>query len=169
MEAGRVMLSMHSVDLQEVAGEVVAELQRRSNREKKPMQVSLESEKSLPRVNADPERIRQILGNLVDNAYNYTPAEGKIKVFLHKKNGNVQVDVQDSGIGVSLEQRERVFERFFRGEDPMVLATPGTGLGLSIVKQLVEMHHGKIWMDSTGIPGQGSTFSFTLPAPEIEE
>jgi len=49
------------------------------------------------------------------------------------------------------------------------LATPGTGLGLSIVKQLIEMHHGKIWMDSAGIPGQGSTFSFTLPAPEIEE
>jgi PAS domain S-box-containing protein len=169
MEAGRVMLSMHSVDLQEVASEVVAELQRRSSREKKPMEVTLEAEKSLPRVNADPERIRQILGNLMDNAYNYTPVEGKIKVILHKENGNVQVDIQDSGIGISLEQRERVFERFFRGEDPMVLATPGTGLGLSIVKQLVEMHHGKIWMDSMGIPGQGSTFSFTLPAPETEE
>jgi len=79
------------------------------------------------------------------------------------------VDVRDSGIGVSNEQRERVFERFYRGENPMVLATPGTGLGLSVVKQLVEMHNGKIWLESTGIPGQGSTFSFTLPVPETEE
>jgi two-component system phosphate regulon sensor histidine kinase PhoR len=134
------------------------------------MDVFLEvCDKPLPRVMADPERIRQILGNLVDNAYNYTPAEGSIKITLHKENGGVQVDVKDSGIGVSIEQRDRVFERFYRGEDPMVLATPGTGLGLPIVKQLVEMHHGKIWMDSTGIPGQGSTFSFTLPVPQTEE
>jgi signal transduction histidine kinase len=79
------------------------------------------------------------------------------------------VDVKDSGIGISVEQQDRIFERFFRGEDPMVLATPGTGLGLSIVKQLVEMHHGKIWMNSNGISGQGSTFSFTIPVAEPEE
>ena len=105
----------------------------------------------------------------MDNVYNYTPVQGRIKISLHKENGDVQVDVKDSGIGVSIEQRERVFERFFRGEDAMVLATPGTGLGLPIVKQLVEMHHGKIWMDSMGIPGQGNTFSFTLPVPQSEE
>jgi len=170
IEAGRVMLSMHPVDLQEVADEVVADVLRRSQEENKPMDVSLDvGDEPLPRVMADPERIRQILGNLVDNAYNYTPAQGSIKISLHKENGNVQVDVKDSGIGVSLEQRERVFERFFRGEDPLVLATPGTGLGLPIVKQLVEMHHGKIWMDSMGIPGKGSTFSFTLPVPQTEE
>jgi len=161
---------MHPVDLQEVADEVVADVLRRSQEENKPMDVSLDvGDEPLPRVMADPERIRQILGNLVDNAYNYTPAQGSIKISLHKENGNVQVDVKDSGIGVSLEQRERVFERFFRGEDPLVLATPGTGLGLPIVKQLVEMHHGKIWMDSMGIPGKGSTFSFTLPVPQTEE
>ncbi len=118
---------------------------------------------------ADPERIRQILGNLVDNAYNYTPAHGNIKVSMHQSNGNIQVDVRDSGIGISPEHQDRIFERFFRGEDPLVLATPGTGLGLPIVKQLVEMHHGKIWMNSTGVSGQGSTFSFTIPAADTEE
>jgi signal transduction histidine kinase len=161
---------MHLVDMQEVANGVVADVQRRSQQENKPIEVTLDvSDRPLPRVLVDPERIRQILGNLVDNAYNYTPAEGWIKISLHQENGSLQVDVKDSGIGVSLEQRERVFERFFRGEDPLVLATPGTGLGLSIVKQLVEMHHGKIWMDSMGIPGQGSTFSFTVPVPQTEE
>jgi signal transduction histidine kinase len=105
----------------------------------------------------------------MDNAYNYTPAEGTIRVSLQKDNTYIQVDVSDTGIGIVHEQQERIFERFFRGEDPLVLATPGTGLGLSIVKQLVEMHHGKIWMESSGIPGQGSKFSITLPIPEAEE
>ena len=133
------------------------------------MKVSVSINGALPRVMADPERIRQIMGNIVDNAYNYTPPDGKILISLHGENGSVQVDVKDTGIGVSLEQQDRVFERFFRGEDPLVLATPGTGLGLPIVKQLVEMHHGKIWMNSTGIPGDGSTFSFTVPVEKNEE
>jgi len=78
------------------------------------------------------------------------------------------VDVQDSGIGINPADADRVFERFYRGEDPLVLATPGTGLGLSIVKQLVLMHNGKIWMESNGMPGQGSKFSFTLPVHQDE-
>ena len=80
----------------------------------------------------------------------------------------VQVDVKDSGVGISTDDQDRIFDRFFRGEDPLVLATPGTGLGLSIVKQLVEMHKGSIWLKSDGL-GKGSTFSFTLPVHRNEE
>jgi signal transduction histidine kinase len=83
--------------------------------------------------------------------------------------GSVQVGVQDNGIGIDSVDSERIFERFFRGEHQMVLATPGTGLGLAIVKQLVSMHKGRIWMTSKGIPGEGSTFSFTLPIYQAEE
>jgi signal transduction histidine kinase len=111
----------------------------------------------------DGERIRQIMGNLVDNAFNYTPSNGTIRINIHQQNGDLQVDVQDNGVGVAPEYQSRIFERFFRGEHPLVLATPGTGLGLPIVRQLVEMHSGRIWMTSTGVPGEGSTFSFTLP------
>ena len=167
--AERVVLSIRSLDLREVAAEVVSDLQRRSQKEKKLMEIALEADINLPNVLADPERLRQILGNLMDNAYNYTPVDGKINMSLHLVDDGVEVDVTDSGIGISPEQQERIFERFYRGEDPLVLATPGTGLGLSIVKNLVEMHHGKIWMKSMGIPGQGSTFSFTLPVPKTEE
>jgi len=81
----------------------------------------------------------------------------------------VQVDVEDNGVGIAREDQDRIFERFYRGEHPLVLATPGTGLGLSIVKQIVEMHKGRIWMNSSGIPGDGSTFSFTLPVYEKNE
>ena len=109
------------------------------------------------------ERIRQVLGNLVSNAYHYTPENGQITVHVTASNGNeVQVDVEDSGVGIPVEDQGRIFDRFYRGEDPLVLATPGTGLGLAIVKQLVEMHNGRIWLKSEGI-GKGSTFSFTLP------
>jgi signal transduction histidine kinase len=128
------------------------------------MALSLDAPKRLPLVNADEQRVRQIIHNLVDNAYNYTPNNGTIRVCIHAMNGSeVQVDVQDNGIGIALPDQARIFERFYRGEHPLVLSTPGTGLGLPIVRQLVEMHRGRIWMSSAGIPGEGSTFSFTLP------
>jgi len=83
-------------------------------------------------------------------------------LFLHTSE-EIQVDVTDDGIGITSEEQERVFERFYRGEDPLVLATAGTGLGLAIVQQLIDLHGGRIWLTSEGIPGKGSTFSFTLP------
>ena len=133
------------------------------------MGLSLEAPKELPRVFGDSERVRQILDNLVDNAYHYTPINGQIQVrLLSSEDGReIQVDISDSGVGIAEEDQARIFDRFFRGEHPLVLATPGTGLGLPIVKQLVEMHRGRIWMTSSGVPGEGSTFSFTLPAHEI--
>lgn len=163
IEAGRVTLQSHAVDLYAIAEEVVAEALNRSHGENKPMALSLDAPKDLPPVNADADRVRQILGNLVNNAFNYTPHNGTILVNIHHENGEVQVDVQDNGVGIAPEDQARIFDRFFRGEHPLVLATPGTGLGLPIVRQLVEMHNGRIWMTSTGVPGDGSTFSFTLP------
>jgi signal transduction histidine kinase len=135
------------------------------------MSISLDAPKELPRVFGDSERVRQILDNLVDNAYHYTPADGQIQVSLRsiESDGEVQVDVRDTGVGIAEEDQVRVFDRFYRGEHPLVLATPGTGLGLPIVRQLVEMHRGRIWMTSKGIPGEGSTFSFTLPTYETGE
>ncbi|MGQ9832491.1 MAG: GAF domain-containing protein [Candidatus Villigracilaceae bacterium] len=163
IEAGRVTLSLQALDLREIAEEVVANLLRRSQEENRPMAISVDIPRGLPFVYGDLERVRQILNNLLDNAYHYTPENGTITIQMTKVDGEVQVDVIDNGQGVPLDEQERIFERFYRGENPLVLATPGTGLGLAIVRQLVEMHHGRIWMKSTGIPGEGSTFSFTLP------
>lgn len=164
IESGRVVLSPQPLDLRMVAEDVIADILRRSREDSKPMALSLDASKSLPKVRGDAERVRQIIGNLVENAYRYTPENGTIRVNIHALNGSeVQVDVIDNGVGIAPEDQPRVFERFYRGEHPLVLATPGTGLGLSIVRQLVEMHNGRIWMTSKGIPGEGSTFSFTLP------
>jgi PAS domain S-box-containing protein len=169
IEAGRVTLSPQPLDLRDVAEDILADILRRSQEENKPMAFSLDAAKKLPRVRGDSERVRQILGNLVDNAYYYTPENGQVTVHLHSVNGGeVQVDVEDSGVGISKEDQARIFDRFYRGEDPLVLATPGTGLGLAIVRQLVEMHGGRIWLESGG-EGQGSTFSFTLPVDKKGE
>ncbi|MGZ6316074.1 MAG: GAF domain-containing protein, partial [Anaerolineales bacterium] len=165
IEAGRVTLSSQALDLREVARDVLAEIEHQSKEDKKPMVFEIEGARTLPRALGDPERVRQIMLNLLDNAYHYTPENGTVKVHLHALNGrgDVQIDIIDTGIGISKTDQDRVFERFYRGEHPLVLATPGTGLGLAIVKQLVEMHKGRIWMRSDGEPGSGSTFSFTLP------
>jgi signal transduction histidine kinase len=117
----------------------------------------------------DLERVRQILDNLLENAYDYTDANGSIIVRINSMGDELQVDVQDNGIGIPPEAQPRIFERFYRGEHPFVLASSGTGLGLSIVQHLVEMHNGRLWFESNGIPGEGSTFSFTLPVYRIGE
>ena len=165
IEAGRVTLTRQPLDIRQVARSAIAEFQHRSEEDKKPMTFALEVPKVLPRVHGDAERIKQVMLNLLDNAYHYTPENGTITVHLHSLNGNgmVQVDIKDSGVGIARDDQERIFDRFYRGEHPLVLATPGTGLGLAIVKQLVEMHNGRIWLKSNGVVGEGSTFSFTLP------
>jgi signal transduction histidine kinase/putative methionine-R-sulfoxide reductase with GAF domain len=165
IESGRVTLSPQALDIREIAEDVIGDVLRRSQEENKPMALSLDAPQKLPHVYGDIERVRQILGNLVDNAYHYTPENGTITVRIHSPNGGkeVQVDIKDNGVGIPLEDQNRVFERFYRGEHPLVLQTPGTGLGLSIVKEIVEMHRGRIWMKSSGVAGDGSTFSFTLP------
>ena len=166
LESGRVMLTPQEVDLRELAQDVIETVQQRSQEEEKAMLFDLDLAENIPTVYADPDRLRQIITNLVENAYHYTPENGRITLSVAALNGHdtVQVDVHDNGVGIALEDQKQVFERFYRGEDPLVLATPGTGLGLPIVKQLIEMHKGEIWVKSSGERGEGSTFSFTLPA-----
>jgi PAS domain S-box-containing protein len=169
MEAGRVSLSLQPLDLREIAESVMGEVARHSKVEKREMDLKLDAPPDLPRVYGDLERVHQILNNLLDNAYRYTPEKGHLTVHLKKVEDEVQVDVIDNGVGIAPKDQDRIFERFFRGENPLVLATPGTGLGLPIVKQLVNMHKGRIWMKGTGIAGEGSTFSFTLPLYQAKE
>jgi len=168
IEAGRLTLNLQPLDMREIAEDVIADLQRRSNEENRPMTFTLDIPKGLPFAMGDTERVRQVLGNLVSNGYNYTPDNGCVKVTITEVGKELQVDVQDNGIGITAAERRRIFERFYRGEDPLVLATAGFGLGLAIAKTLVEMHHGRMWFTSSGVRGEGSVFSFTLPVQEEE-
>jgi signal transduction histidine kinase len=120
----------------------------------------------MPHVRGDPERLRQIVINLADNSFNYTPDGGRIELRAHRQGAEVEIEIADNGIGIAHLDRDRIFERFYRGEQALTLGVAGTGLGLSIVLNLVEMHGGNIRVQSDGVPGQGSVFTFTLPVLE---
>ncbi len=163
IDAGQLALSFKPVDLVQISEAVLHDIRKRSEQEDKPMQFELVSPEQPIQVSGDPEKIRQVLMNMVSNGYHYTPANGKVIIRLQQNDREAQVDVIDNGIGISEANRERIFNRFFRGDHPFVLATAGTGLGLAISKILIEMHGGRIWFNSSGIDGEGSVFSFTLP------
>ena len=169
IESGRVTLASQAVDVRPLARTVVEAMRSRASEEGKPMEFSLSLPKELPMVRGDGERIQQVLMHLVSNGYNYTPAGGLVQVHILVVKDQVQMEVQDNGIGILMDDQPRIFERFYRGEDPLVLATPGTGLGLANSRTLVEMHHGKIWFTSSGVRGEGSLFAFTLPVYQPED
>jgi len=116
--------------------------------------------KDLPCVYADPERIRQVLINLLDNAIKYTPAGGKISVAgLHRTAQKVQFSISDTGPGIPLENRDRIFENHFRLQRDQ--GTEGYGIGLCLCQRIIRAHYGQIWVDSS--PNGGAWFHFTLP------
>ena len=162
----RVVLELGDVPVREVLESAMAHLQERIETEQRDMTLVL----NLPddaawSVWGDRERVGQIITNLVDNAFNYTPPGGMITLAAHPGAGgdSVILSVADTGIGIPPEIGERVYERFFRGDEAqeLVMDTPGTGLGLSIVREYVAIQHGRIWFESE--PGQGTTFYVELP------
>ncbi|NLZ38780.1 MAG: cell wall metabolism sensor histidine kinase WalK [Firmicutes bacterium] len=111
-------------------------------------------------------QIKQIVFNLVDNAIKYTPAGGQIKVTLKEEGDVLKFCVSDTGVGIPEDQREKIFERFYRVDKARSREQGGTGLGLSIVREIVKRHGGKVWVED-GEQGHGSTFIVTLPVPEL--
>jgi PAS domain S-box-containing protein len=169
IESGQTEVSVTMVNLHELVEDVVADFQLNHRKPEKEINFSLESDADLPLVSGDPERVRQVTKNLLVNAYNYTEEDGDIFIKVFQKDAFLQVDVRDTGVGILPEEHNRIFERFYRGENPMVMATAGTGLGLAISKTLIERLGGEIWFESSGVPGEGSTFSYTLPVYHTEE
>lgn len=112
-------------------------------------------------VAADPARLQQVLLNLIDNAVKYSAAEAPIAVRLHASATEARIEVQDQGIGIPLQQQQRIFERFYRVSEGMTRGRDGTGLGLAIARALVEAMAGRIQVRSS--PGEGSVFTITLP------
>jgi hypothetical protein len=112
-------------------------------------------------VAADAEKLRQILGNLIENAVKYSPDGGTIRVGYERVSRRLRFSVADQGIGIPPEERERIFEKFYRLDPNLLRGVGGTGLGLYISRELAERMHGSIWVDST--LGEGSTFYFELP------
>ncbi|NNJ10971.1 GAF domain-containing protein [Chloroflexales bacterium ZM16-3] len=158
-------LNFAQTAINDVIGEVVQSL--RLEYERKGMSVTLDMPSSLPTVMADQKRITQVVFNLFSNAVKYTFEGGRIQVraFLNRAN-MMQVDVEDTGVGMSPDQRKKLFRPFYRADNPLRDVAGGTGLGLSIAKALIEQHGGEMWVTSE--IGKGSTFSFIIPLQQIE-
>ncbi len=159
IETGRLKLDMKAVDMVQVVGEVAESL--RGQIEEKGLRLELTMPSQPIEVYGDRARLIQIVTNLLSNAYKYTD-EGWIHLTVSMVEDNVRIDVADSGIGISLEDQTKIFERFYRADTPVVEGRGGTGLGLSITKDLIELHGGRIWVQSE--LGVGSTFTVLLPS-----
>ena len=164
IEADHVAIRRRPIDIGVAVRELVELMGPRIDA--KHQQLGFYVDPTLPLALADPERIRQVIGNLLTNAHLYTPERGRIHVGVEADRAWVKIVVADSGIGMTPAERERAFERFFRARSASE-STSGTGLGLSIVKSLVDLHHGEIHLESE--PGRGTTFTVLIPAAVVPE
>jgi len=119
-------------------------------------------------IEADERRLKQVMFNLLSNAAKFTPDGGAISVECKKEGKELIISVSDNGIGIAPEERERIFGEFYQPSGTIKDKTPGTGLGLPLTEMIVEMHGGRIWVESEGL-GKGSRFTFTLPVVEPTE
>ncbi|TKJ29039.1 MAG: two-component sensor histidine kinase [Chloroflexi bacterium B3_Chlor] len=158
-EAGQLKIEREPTNLASLIERTVASVARRAGKDNITIVRDLPAD--LPLVNADPQRIGQVLFNLLDNALRHSPAGAAITVKATELEEAVQVDVTDQGAGLDEQELPLVFERFYRGDKARSRVTGGAGLGLTIVKQLVEAHEGEVWAQSDA--GRGATFSFALP------
>jgi two-component system sensor histidine kinase/response regulator len=156
IEAGRLTLRLEAVDINVVLEEAVE--RARASSEHHVFELKLDP--AHPVTQCDPDRVAQIVANLLTNAVKYSPDGGEIVVSSHASEGFVEVSVRDHGAGIAPEFAKRLFSRYERYEKTSGKII-GTGLGLAIARQIVEMHHGRIWVDTT--VGSGSDFRFTLP------
>ncbi len=157
LEAGRADLELAPVDLNVKVGDVV-ERARVSNTK---CSIETRLDAALPAVVADGDRLFQVITNLVGNAVKYSPDGGQVLITTTLDGGQVHVSVQDQGVGIAPEDLARLFQRYERFSNNSVHKISGTGLGLVIARQIVQMHGGRIWAEST--LGKGSKFHFTIP------
>jgi len=157
-DQGRQAIEFEKVDIADLIGSVIARLQVESAR--KELAIHFEPEEEPTFVQGQPEMLRRLFLNLIQNAIQYTPSQGEIWISLSTGKQYVEAKVRDTGVGIPPEEQEKIFNRFYR-VDPSRSRTKGYGLGLAICKSIVELHHGRITVHSA--VGQGSTFTVMLP------
>ena len=165
-EAGQLDLTRESTALRPLIASVVAPYVERAGAHH--IQVTTDMpEDSLPNVDIDPVRVRQVLRNLLDNALRYTPEGGCVRVGAeYAGDGKMAIEVSDTGSGIAAADLPHVFEHFYKADPARQRSRSGSGIGLAIVKQLVEAHGGSVEVKSG--PGKGSIFRFTLPVASEE-
>jgi PAS domain S-box-containing protein len=159
LDSGQLQLAIEACDPLELAAGVIeaAGTHLPAN-----VQLALEADEELPAVRADPNQLRQVISNLVENAVKYSPDGGDVRVVVRANGGTVRFTIADTGIGIPQGEQRRIFEKFYRVDPNMTRGIGGTGLGLYISRELVHRFDGRIWVESR--EGEGSTFHVELPA-----
>jgi len=160
IEAGRMELERSEFDLARAIGQTLLLVRERAERRGIALRVTVDD--TLGTIVADERKVKQVLLNLLSNALKFTPEGGTIDVRGSVRDGDAEIAVADSGVGIAPEDQDAVFEEF-RQVGSAAKKAEGTGLGLAISKRIVELHGGRISVAST--PGVGSTFTFRLPLP----
>lgn len=158
VEAGKIELKIEEFSLQEILTECQTLVKSLAGKKNIWLEVKIEG---ISTIKADPVRFKQIMYNLFSNAIKFTPDKGRVDVTAKPVDEMVQITVQDTGIGIAKEHYEKVFDEFQQIDSSYSKQYQGTGLGLPLTRKLVELHGGKIWLESE--PGKGSTFTFTIP------
>ena len=165
IDANKIQLNIEPIDIRVLLNDVMQTM--RAEIQRKQMRVKLDLAEELPVIEADERRLTQVVLNLMSNAVKYTYAEGEIELRAGlNPSGMLEVGVTDNGVGMTQEQQQYLFRRFYRADNPLRDEAGGTGLGLSIAKSFVELHGGEMWVRSE--IGEGSTFSFVVPVTQPE-
>jgi signal transduction histidine kinase len=164
LEAGKAQLHRGEVEVEPLISECVESVRSLAKTKKLDLSASVSAE--VGRVFADGPKLKQVLLNLLGNAIKFTET-GSVRITAERQGAELRVSVRDTGIGVPVEDTERIFESFQQGKSGISGKYQGTGLGLAICRQLVEMHGGRIWVKSAA--GQGSTFTFTIPQRAVPD
>ena len=160
VESGKMNLVLSNLPMKNLLNEI--SLLLADTIDKKKLQALLEIAEDLPNIEADELKVKEIVYNLLSNAVKFTPAGGKIGIRAKKADSEIEVTVWDTGVGIASENMEKIFEGFFRVDTPYSRVTEGTGLGLPLSKKLVELHGGKLSVESGGL-NKGTSVRFTLP------
>jgi signal transduction histidine kinase len=161
IETGKPELRLSEVRLRELLARSITILKEKALKHK--IQLSYEEKKIPESIMADERKLKQIIFNLLANAVKFTPDGGKVRLKSESADGFVQISVEDSGIGIHAKDLERIFDPFEQAESSLNRRFQGTGIGLSLTRSMVELHGGKIWVESDG-EGKGTRFSFVIPS-----
>ncbi len=163
IQSGRIHYGFKHTDIVDLMDNVLFELSPQALKRNISFQYKNKFE-DLPKAYVDPETMRAVLQNLLENSIKYTIEGGKIEIDVKKELDHLLISIKDNGIGIPKNQAKDVFEKFFRARNAMKQETDGSGLGLYIAKTIVEKNGGQIWFEST--EGKGTTFYFTVPLQE---